>query len=119
MKKWVILGLVGLVAVVSGAGVGYVYAEKRSVTNIVITDTGMQPSTVTGKVDTSIKIHVTNKGKKKHNLVIPDYYIFTHNLNSGESTDIEFKLNKKGSFSYFSDTPGTPEPGLEGKLTVE
>lgn len=119
MKKWLILGLAGLVAVISGAGVGYVYAEKRSVTNIVITDSGMEPNAVMAKVDTSMKIHVTNRGKKKHNLVIPDYYIFTHNLNSGESTDLEFKLNKKGVFYYFSDTPGTREPGLEGKLTVE
>jgi len=116
MKKWLIV-LFGLVVLVSGAT--YVLAERSNVHTITITDAGFQPTKITVKQNTVLKITVVNKGTKKHNLTIPAYFIFTHNLNVGESTDVEFTVNKTGNFPYLSDTPGQPEAGLQGTLTVE
>jgi uncharacterized cupredoxin-like copper-binding protein len=120
MKRWLLI-LSGI-AMIAG-GFGYVYAAKeaRNLHTVVISDSGIEPKVIAVKEYEVMKIVVTNKGKKKHNFTIPDFSIYTHNLQSGESTDIEFTVNKKGKFPYFSDIPGkpgVPEPGLTGELQV-
>jgi FtsP/CotA-like multicopper oxidase with cupredoxin domain len=118
MMKRFWIGLV-MVLLVLGS-VGYVYADRLTgVHNLQITDSNITPAQIIVKENDVVKIKVTNKGTKKHNLVIPDYYIFTQNLNIGETTDAEFTANQKGQFPYYSDTPGSPEPGIKGMLIVK
>ncbi|UOF90520.1 cupredoxin domain-containing protein [Fodinisporobacter ferrooxydans] len=94
-------------------------AKPRAIKySISITDIGFRPSTMQGETGVPIKIHVKNLGTKEHNFVLPGYFIFSPNLHAGESTDIEFTPDKKGIFPFYSDTPGNPEPGLQGRLTV-
>jgi uncharacterized cupredoxin-like copper-binding protein len=91
---------------------------QQSTYTITITDTGFHPTTIHGTTGSSVKIHVKNQGRNVHNFIIPAYYIFSPNLRAGESTDIEFTPDKKGTFPYYSDAPGTKEPGFIGNLIV-
>ena len=126
-NKWIGSVIISLVFLIIGGGVviavwNYqsVHAAKPQTTvyTITITDQHFEPSQMHGTVGTAIKIHVKNIGKKEHNFVIPDYYIFSPNLHPGESTDVEFTPDKKGAFSFYSDAPGAKELGLHGTLTI-
>ncbi|MGZ4113028.1 MAG: cupredoxin domain-containing protein [Tumebacillaceae bacterium] len=112
---------IGFAAVLMVLGsVGYVYADRLTgVHNVQLTDQSITPAQIIVQENDVVKILVVNKGTKKHNLVIPDYSIFTQNLNVGEKTDAEFTANKKGQFPYYSDAPGSPDPGLQGMLIVK
>ncbi|WP_368780998.1 cupredoxin domain-containing protein [Alicyclobacillus fastidiosus] len=99
----------------------YVHAAPRTIAqNVQVTDNGISPERITVNQNDVIKITVVNKGTKRHNLVIPNYYIFTENLNPGGTSTAQFTANNRGNFLYYSDTPkrGTPEPGTEGVLIV-
>ncbi len=85
---------------------------------VTLTDTGITPSSIQGVKGQTLRIQVMNAGRKAHNFVIPDMFIFSSNLTPGESTSISFAPDKTGRFKYFSDTGGKPEPGLSGILTV-
>lgn len=85
---------------------------------MVIADSGIQPSTLSSQKDEALQLTIVNHGTKTHNFVIPDFYIFTQNLRPGETVSVGFTPDKTGSFPYYSDTGGKPEPGLRGTLTV-
>lgn len=114
-------GLVSLVCVfmwgpnLIGAN-GKAYAQQTI--QVVLKDGQIEPSTITVEVNATVNIRVVNRGTKAHNLVIPDFYIFTENLSPGRSASAGFSPDKTGSFPYYSDTGGSPEPGMRGQLHV-
>lgn len=77
------------------------------------------PSSMSAKLNETVNIHVTNRGSKPHNLVIKDFYIFTQDLKPGEDVNLSFTPNKRGTFAYYSDTGGKPEPGMRGQIQVQ
>jgi plastocyanin len=85
---------------------------------ITLRDGAIEPATFQASKGNMVHIHVINQGKGRHNLVIPDFYIFTQNLNAGETVDASFKPDKLGDFPYYSDKGGKPELGIRGTLTV-
>jgi heme/copper-type cytochrome/quinol oxidase subunit 2 len=85
---------------------------------MTLTDAGISPSSMSASKDQPVSIHVVNRGTKTHNLVIPAFYIFTSNLNPGSDTFVRFSPDKTGTFPYYSDTGGKPEPGIHGSITV-
>lgn len=118
-KNW-LWGTAFLACAISGGLLGLVYAEKTSGNHTVsISDQRMDPQKIEVDQGAQVSIHIQNSGHAPHNFVLPDYYIFTRNLSPGEKTDVGFTANKKGTFRYFSDATGSPEPGLQGILIVK
>lgn len=85
---------------------------------VELRDGQISPSQMTISVNKPLSIHVTNRGTKAHNLVIPDFFVFTQNLAPGKDVRVEFAPSKQGKFPYYSDTGGKPETGMQGTLTV-
>ena len=85
---------------------------------IMITKGGFVPNKLTCKQGDTVSLVVRNTDNKVHNFTIPDYHIFSRDLQKDEFSTIEFKAIKKGSFSFVSDTPGYPENGFNGTLEV-
>ncbi|MCY0869648.1 MAG: cupredoxin domain-containing protein [Firmicutes bacterium] len=85
---------------------------------VSINDQGMKPSTLSVKVNRKVHIDIVNRGLRVHNFVIPRFYIFTQNLQPGQSTSAEFTPDRTGRFRYYSDTGGRPETGLAGIMRV-
>ncbi len=95
-----------------------VTANAQTSVEMTLTDTGISPSSMSAVKDQPVSIHVVNRGTQTHNLVIPAFYIFTSNLQPGSDTFVRFSPDKTGTFPYYSDTGGEPEPGLRGSITV-
>lgn len=86
--------------------------------NIKVNDSALSPSVIRATKGQQISLHIINEGTKIHNLVIPDFYVFTQNLLPGKSVDVKFVPDKAGTFRYYSDTGGKPEKGIEGSLII-
>lgn len=65
-----------------------------------------------------VHLTIVNEGKQVHNFVIPDFYIFTQNMQPGETVQVGFTPDKTGTYPFYSDTGGKPEPGISGTLRV-
>lgn len=96
------------------------FAPVRAQVSVQVTlrDTGINPPQFTARLNQPVNLTIVNRGTKTHNLVIPDFYIFTPNLAPGERATASFTPDRRGRFPYYSDTGGRPEPGLRGTLTV-
>lgn len=93
--------------------------QIRAIQTITITSSGFSPNYLSFSDGDTVNLVVQNQDTKKHNFVLKDLFIFTHNLNPGESTTLKFKAYKRGTFTFVSDTPGTPEPGYKGTFVVK
>jgi uncharacterized cupredoxin-like copper-binding protein len=85
---------------------------------VVLQDSGISPTEFRAAKGELVSFTIVNRGSSVHNFVIPDHYIFTSNLQPGESTTASFRPNKAGRFVYYSDKNGVPEPGIKGHMTV-
>lgn len=94
-------------------------AQAQTTLQVHLHDTDIRPQSFSASVGEKVNITVVNQGKDVHNLVIPDFYIFTQNLKPGEQVKVSFTPDKTGSFPYYSDTGGKPEPGLQGTMHVQ
>lgn len=108
--------LVGL-CMLGTATLGSVAANAMT-TTVIIRDAGMTPSVLTAQKGEKVDLAIRNQGTKTHNFVLPDFYIFTQNLSAGETVTVQFTPDKTGTFAYYSDAIGKPEPGIRGSLTV-
>ena len=86
--------------------------------NVTLTDSGISPATMSASEGEPVSMTIINRGTKVHNFVLPAFFIFTSNLQPGSSTSAKFTPDKTGSFPYYSDTGGQPEPGLRGTMAV-
>lgn len=94
-------------------------AGQEGIIELMVTDEGFNPTVITTTVGERVKIHLINRGRKAHTLTIPRIPVFSQNLEPGGENYIEFTAGEKGVWTYFSDAPGEPEPGLVGELRVE
>lgn len=85
---------------------------------VTLHDTFVEPARISAKKGTPVSLRIVNAGGKTHNLVIPAFYIFTQNLRPGETATASFTPDKTGAYSYYSDTGGKPESGIQGTLVV-
>ena len=85
---------------------------------VTLYDSHIVPAQITASLGKKVSFTITNSGSEKHNFVIPDFYIFTHNLNPGETVSVSFNPDRQGTFPFYSDTGGQPQPGLRGTLVV-
>jgi len=94
-------------------------AGKTGIARVTVTDRGFEPARITARVGDRVKVHLRNAGTREHNLILPRYGVFPQNLAPGGETYIEFTASEAGAWPFFSDAPGSPEPGLAGELRVE
>jgi plastocyanin len=80
---------------------------------------GFKPAQLNYKEGEEISLYVINKDNVVHNFIVPEFRIFSANLEPGETTTLSFQAIKKGEFGYFSDAPGFPEPDYIGEMRVE
>jgi plastocyanin len=87
---------------------------------VVIQEGNIIPKQMTVRAGETVALQIINRGIKKHNFTLPAYYVFSYNLDPGETVFVSFRADRPGRFPYFSDTPhrGVPEPGIEGVLVV-
>ncbi|MCL6594184.1 MAG: cupredoxin domain-containing protein [Alicyclobacillus sp.] len=81
-------------------------------------DTHLEPAQLQARTGEAVALRVVNRGTRVHNLVIPAFYVFLPNLQPGESVTAQFTPDRTGTFPYYSDTGGRPEPGIRGVLLV-
>lgn len=86
---------------------------------IMITKDGFVPNKLTCKQGDTVSLVIRNTDGKSHNFTLPDYHIFSRDLQKDEVSTIEFKAIKQGTFAFMSDTPGYPENGFNGTLEVK
>ena len=98
--------------------VGMPAALAQTQVEVTLLDGAIQPQQIVAANKQKVRIAVHNEGNQVHNLVIPDFYVFTQNLQPGESVNVSFTPDKTGSFPYYSDTGGKKEAGMQGKLVV-
>ncbi|GMA58606.1 plastocyanin [Alicyclobacillus sacchari] len=108
-----------LVTAVSLGAAGWLNVVAAAPIQVTLRDGQILPSAIDVDKGTTVQISVRNEGTQVHNFVIPDFYIFTQNLNPGESVDVSFVPDKTGHFRYYSDRQGVPEPGMQGTMTVD
>jgi len=80
---------------------------------------GFQPHVLEARVGERVAIHISNHSGGSHNVIIPDFSIYTYNLKPGESVDVAFNPDKSGTFPFYSDYPGVIEANFQGKLIVK
>lgn len=123
-KKWLFIPALLLLLNVSvfvykGYGSDRTHPNIRGTEIISITPSGFSPNRIVVSKGDTVSLMVHNLDNKKHNFVLKDLYIFTHNLNPDETTSLKFKAYKKGTFPFVSDTPGKPEKGYAGVFVVK
>lgn len=122
-KKWLMIPVILLLLNVTVFVLkGYSSDRTRNVqgTQIIsITASGFSPNQIIASKGDTVNLVVHNLDNKKHNFVLKDLFIFTHNLNPGETTTLKFAAYKRGNFQFVSDTPGKPEKGYLGAFIVK
>lgn len=88
------------------------------VTHITLSDSDITPNQFTVQKGQTVNMLIRNAGTRVHNFVLPDFYVFSPNLQPGATTTASFQPDKTGQFVYYSDKKGVPEPGIKGTLTV-
>lgn len=86
---------------------------------VTLRDGGIEPREIDVLQGATVDIVVRNAGTQIHNFVVPDFYVFTQNLQPGETVRVSFVPDKTGKFRYYSDRDGIPETGMQGTMRVE
>ncbi|WP_206885494.1 cupredoxin domain-containing protein [Alicyclobacillus mali (ex Roth et al. 2021)] len=85
---------------------------------VTLRDGGIEPREIDVTQGATVDIVVRNEGSQIHNFVVPDFYVFTQNLQPGETVTVSFVPDKTGNFRYYSDRDGIPEVGMQGTMKV-
>lgn len=123
-KKWLLIPTILIllnvtVFVFKGYSSDSTQQNVQGTTIITINNNGFSPNTISVNKDDTVSLMIHNIDNKKHNFVLRDLFIFTHNLEPGETTTVKFKAYKQGTFTFVSDTPGQPEQGYKGSFVVK
>ncbi len=116
-----IIGLLWMFVLIAGplniveANETVVYADDLIEMNAF--SMGYDPSTIIAKEGQVIRIRLNDKDID-HAFDIDAFNIHVV-LKGGESTEIMFMANKRGTFKYHCSVPGHTEAGMEGKLIIK
>lgn len=92
--------------------------DNDKVIRIVIRDNGFAPNEITDFIHRPVHLKVMNAGQHMHEFAIPEYRIYTRNLNPGEISDIQFSPWEAGSFVMYSDPIADSHPEFAGRFIV-
>jgi cytochrome c oxidase subunit II len=86
--------------------------------NMVAKKWSFEPETITVKQGDTVLLHVESIDVK-HGISLPAFGV-NENLNAGETVDIEFVADKKGSFPFICSVwCGVGHGGMKGTIIVE
>jgi plastocyanin len=120
LAGWKVRAAAGVAAVAAVATLAWCdrTACAQAVKRVTLYDGRISPAMLTARVGQRVELEVVNAGTRTHNFVVRDFYVFSPNLAPGERTRIGFAPDRAGTFRYYSDTGGRPEPGMTGTLRV-
>ena len=79
-------------------------------------DGAENPDLIVNEGDT-VRIEFTS-GQGFHDLVVDEFGAATSQVKDGESTSVEFKTDKKGTFEYYCSVGSHRQMGMKGNLIV-
>lgn len=75
--------------------------------------------TLTASTGDTVRVTLTSGEGVEHNISFPDFNVTSENVvGVGESTTIEFFVDKGGSLTYICSIPGHKEAGMAGQFEV-
>jgi plastocyanin len=106
--------------VVLGLGITFVHAAiaEAETKVIMITPMGFVPHSFHVNKGDHVQLVIRNTDRRKHNFKSTQLKLTSRDLQKGEMTSLEFRALQKGSFRFFSDSPGYPETGFSGTIYV-
>ncbi len=76
------------------------------------------PNTLTVNQGDTVKVVFKNSGGI-HDFVIDEFNVATKKIGSGESEEVSFVADKKGSFEFYCSVGNHRQMGMKGTLTVK
>jgi nitrite reductase (NO-forming) len=74
---------------------------------------------ISANVGDTVKVTLISGEGVEHNISFPDFKVTSENVvGEGDTTTIEFKVDKGGSFNYICSIPGHKEAGMAGQFEV-
>ncbi|GAA4713452.1 cupredoxin domain-containing protein [Brevibacillus fulvus] len=86
---------------------------------ITITHSGFLPQNLHCRQGETVSLMITNIDNHVHNFTIPDLRVFSANIQPNQTATLEFKAGQKGTYLFVSNSPGYPETGYRGTVTIE
>ncbi|MFD2370466.1 cupredoxin domain-containing protein [Brevibacillus sp. GCM10020057] len=95
------------------------YAASQRSQTITISSAGFLPNRISVREGEVVSLMIVNTDTRPHNLSIRDLNVSSSELKPTQSTMLQFSAEKKGQFTFVSDSPGYPETGYLGLLVIE
>lgn len=95
------------------------YAAASRTQTVTISSAGFLPNRLAIREGELVSLMIVNTDTRPHNLAIRELNLASTELKPTQSTMLQFPANKKGQFSFVSDSPGYPETGYQGTLIIE
>ncbi|GED33608.1 MULTISPECIES: cupredoxin domain-containing protein [Brevibacillus] len=95
------------------------YAAAQRTQTVTISSAGFLPNQIAVREGEHVSLMIVNTDTRPHNLAIRDLNVTSTELKPTQSTMLQFSAEKKGEYSFVSDSPGYPETGYQGKLIIE
>lgn len=78
-----------------------------------------EPNVITVKRGQQINLLFKNMGVITHNLTIDGLKLNTETIQSGETDELHFTVDKQGEYAFKCAVPGHMQAGMTGKIIVE
>lgn len=95
------------------------YAAAQRSQTVTISSAGFLPNRISVREGERVTLMVVNTDTRPHNLAIRELHVSSTELKPTQSTMLQFAAEKKGQFSFVSDSPGYPETGYQGVIVIE
>jgi len=95
------------------------YAVSQRSQTVTISSAGFLPNRISAREGEHVSLMVVNTDTRPHNLSIRELNVSSTELKPTQSAMLQFAAEKKGRFSFVSDSPGYPETGFQGLLIIE
>ncbi|GMA62284.1 cupredoxin domain-containing protein [Alicyclobacillus fastidiosus] len=84
---------------------------------VTLHDGSIEPAVIQSTKGQEVRVFIQNRGTTVHNFVVPNFYVFTQNLQPGGQVNVKFTPDKTGTFPFYSDKKGFLNQGCEEACT--
>lgn len=95
------------------------FAAASRTQTVTISSAGFLPNRLAIREGDLVSLMIVNTDTRPHNLAIRELNLVSTELKPTQSTMLQFSADRKGQFSFVSDSPGYPETGFQGTLVIE
>ena len=95
-------------------------AEEGSTVTVNVTGSGFRftPEEIRVKQGQTVKVIFSNE-EGEHDFVLDEFNVKTPTIEAGETAEVEFVADKKGTFEYYCSVGQHRQMGMVGNLIVE